>query len=1085
MNPFDDIAGTTTTTTTTITTQATGSINNDTSRGNPREGLNKDKKSKSFTLNNNNNNNNNNNRASSNNNIMLMDELLQEEDYYMTTSTTIPDTMALVHTTPVENSWHFLGALPYRRITVYQGIDWSGQPSRRTGRKPKNEYHWNHTAATATTTKEEDEEERIDNLRQRWNSTILTGKKNLLWNTTTTNGSLAAYPPSYISAVELLDVDTQAYLETATTTLVTACPHGGPIAVVTLPKLPSTVSSQHFHSTWIRILTNSGNLITLIPFPPATTTTTTTTSVVTAADIMSIGFTARMVFLIITRDSTCYTYNVQGEALLQPFPILYPPSTTTSVELIHVSFFDSGVAVLSDTMASALVELLDEYDDPTYYLEKLNPTSSSSSSRIITSASYSSSNKKQSNQSTILPSQDATTTTTTTSYLALITPLPTASLCHKHLYSFCALAVLSKHLTLGRRPEVFLATSDHSVVVIDTSNNTNNILDVECRSKILSPIVQMVFSPNGRFLACFTLNQTLTVISTTFETKVLDFDTSEGSLGEPPEQIVWCGNDSVVLYWRNLGVLLVGPYGDWLRFSYDYPTSGGVTPTAATATTYNDFDENNNMDMYNNPNENNNNNNNNNDYTFLCLVGEMDCCRVISDQGVVELIQRVPPDTASLLRIGSIEPSAMLVDAWDAFVKGLPTADEAARAIMKTPGLIEEAIETCIDAASREFDIYTQKRLLHAASYGMSFTFKELDTCILGGNTVFTASTATTRATIQGEEVEEDQQDLEEYKEGEGKAAELVLRDYTSAGNNNNEERPTVYAKKIVSCSKTLRVLNMLRNPEVGLTLTISQYEEITPAGVIARLVAIRRPALAASISKYLDLDRKVQAFAQAAQAAAFVVAACSASSPYDGNSSASTATSSGNDAQIVEACVQMLENSTKDNSFASLPSVGVYAHVALAAFRAAGRPTVASLLLKRETSPIEKVLALLAIGFFADAANVAASTREDELLLKSLLEFEQFCNIYDLTTPNPGGGEQQQQQIPPARVKFNTMVIQKFPREASETLKLIYVNRGDIKSLTHLLFLSQNFLDAGSYNAKLAVGRDTSPDEKVAFLQV
>lgn len=1001
--------------------------------------------------------------------------------------------------TPVENSWHFLGALPYRRVQLYHRIDWSGQPAAHGVGK---------------------DDEEVEQLKQRYHSTILTSVHSSTTSSSSSAiGSLAAYPPAYLSAVDLLDVDTLAYLETATTTLLAACPHGGPIAVVTIPKLPSAVASQHFHTTFIRIMTNSGNVIALIPFPPPPATTTTTTAEgtassvpttharTTAADILSIGFTTRMVLMIITRNSTCYTYNVQGEPLLQPFPILLPPSTTTTVELLLVSFFDSGVAVLSDTMASALVELLDEYDDPSYYLDQISSTTPSSvfaaaattttnlPSRIITNTS--SSNHRRKVASTLPTTED--TTTTTTAHLALITPLPTASLCHKHLYTFCALAVLSKHLTLGRRPEVFLATSDHSVVVIDTNtknNNNNKVLDVECRSKIHSPIVQMAFSPNGRFLACFTLNQALTVISTSFETKVLDFDTSEGSLGEPPEQIVWCGNDSVVLYWRNLGVLLVGPYGDWLRFSFDnLPTSTIMTPTgngddhpytnAANVSSTS-------IDIYQN-NVDNNNNNNRDITTNLFLVGEMDCCRVISDQGVVELIQRVPPDTASLLRIGSIEPSAMLVDAWDAFVKGSPSADEAARAIMKTSGLIEEAIETCIDAASREFDLSTQKRLLYAASYGMSFSFKELETCILGGNV--TASAPTMITPIQEEEEErenhrqEQQQMLEEYKEGEGKAAEVILNTATTATNNNknNEERPNIYAKKFVSCAKALRVLNMLRNAEIGLSLTISQYEEITPTGVIARLVAIRKPALAASISQYLDLDRKVQAFAQAANAAAFVVAACASSS--SSTTATTTATNnSKNDTQIVDACVQMLENSSsKDGSFSATLriSAGVYAHVALAAFRAAGRPVVASALLKRETSPIEKVLALLAIGSFADAAKEAVVAREDELLLKSLLDYEQFCSAYDSPTASTSASAIEPPQIPLSRVKFNTMVVQKFPKEASETLKLVYVNRGDIKSLTHLLFLSQNFVDAGSYNAKLAIRKETSLDEKIAFLHV
>lgn len=74
---------------------------------------------------------------------------------------------------------------------------------------------------------------------------------------------------------------------------------------------------------------------------------------------------------------------------------------------------------------------------------------------------------------------------------------------------------------------------------------TTEIKDLDCRARISAPIVEMSFAPNGRFLACFTEFSMLTVISTTFETKVLDFDTSEGS-SQPPLEMKWCGEDRYV-----------------------------------------------------------------------------------------------------------------------------------------------------------------------------------------------------------------------------------------------------------------------------------------------------------------------------------------------------------------------------------------------------------------------------------------------------------------------------------------------------------------------------------------------------------
>jgi hypothetical protein len=154
--------------------------------------------------------------------------------------------------------------------------------------------------------------------------------------------------------------------------------------------------------------------------------------------------------------------------------------------------------------------------------------------------------------------------------------------------------------------------------------------------------------------------------------------------------VVWRRQRRLAL--EKFGVLMVGPYGDWLRFPYEHTEN-------------------------------------------LHIIPEIDCCRVITDH-CVELLQRVPPATAALLRIGSIEPSAMLLDASDAFTAGSPSSDEAARAITRS-GMLLEAIETCADAATREFDITMQKRLLRAASFGMHFSYKDPDqTHVMGGSVV-------------------------------------------------------------------------------------------------------------------------------------------------------------------------------------------------------------------------------------------------------------------------------------------------------------------------------------------------------------
>jgi hypothetical protein len=324
-----------------------------------------------------------------------------------------------------------------------------------------------------------------------------------------------------------------------------------------------------------------------------------------------------------------------------------------------------------------------------------------------------------------------------------------------------------------------------------------------------------------------------------------------------------------------LGVLMVGPYGDWLRFPYENMGS-------------------------------------------LYLIPEIDCCRVVTDISV-EMLQRVPPATTLLLRIGSIEPSAMLLDAADAFESGSAASDEAARAITKT-GMLYEAIESCAEAAAKEFDIATQKRLLRAASYGMHFSFKD----------------DTESKNIMG-----------------GRLDEVEGEDSTTM--------PSNTTAKFVEAARKLRILNALRNPSVGMLLTSIQYDAITPLGVIARLIAIKRPALATSVSKYLSLPKSVQLYARASKAAAFV-----------------SAEKNRSDADTAQAAIQIIHEdspaeATKNTS--SSINRGGYATAALAANRA-GRPGVANLLLMLESSVADKVPALISTGSYADAVAVATTAR-------------------------------------------------------------------------------------------------------------
>jgi hypothetical protein len=77
--------------------------------------------------------------------------------------------------------------------------------------------------------------------------------------------------------------------------------------------------------------------------------------------------------------------------------------------------------------------------------------------------------------------------------------------------------------------------------------------------------------------------------------------------------------------------------------------------------------------------------------------------------------------------------------------------------------------------------------------------------------------------------------------------------------------------QKFVAAARKLRILNALRNPNVGFVLTASEFDSITPTGLLARLIAMKRPALATAISKHISLPKSVQLHSRASKAAALV----------------------------------------------------------------------------------------------------------------------------------------------------------------------------------------------------------------------
>ena len=153
---------------------------------------------------------------------------------------------------------------------------------------------------------------------------------------------------------------------------------------------------------------------------------------------------------------------------------------------------------------------------------------------------------------------------------------------------------------------------------------------------------------------------------------------------------------------------------------------------------------------------------------------------------------------------------------------------------------------------------------------------------------------------------------------------------------NKTPGRPSPEAISFVNATRKLRVLNAIRKPGTGFAMTSSQYNSMMPKGVVARLVVAGRASLAASISDYLKLGRRLSQYAKAMKAASYV-------------SSSVSRNVNMTDSQVAEDALRIIRGEEKsaaqpkDHNTASPPSSGMYASVALAAHRA-GRKGVVDL---------------------------------------------------------------------------------------------------------------------------------------------
>ncbi|KAL9081601.1 MAG: hypothetical protein Q9159_007217 [Coniocarpon cinnabarinum] len=217
--------------------------------------------------------------------------------------------------------------------------------------------------------------------------------------------------------------------------------------------------------------------------------------------------------------------------------------------------------------------------------------------------------------------------------------------------------VIPPALTLSRSVEVLLGIGQ-TINVVDANDSEDRMLQN-------GPFRHMSVSPNGRFVALYTDDGKVWVVSGDFQEKLSEYDTKARTV---PKDMQWCGSDAVVLAWED-EVHLVGPSGASSKYYYD---------------------------------------------VWVHLIADVDGIRIFTND-VCEFLQRVPDVSEDTFNIGSTAPPAVLLDAIEQFEQRSPKADDNIQLLR--PSLVE-AVDACIAAAGHEFNTHWQKQLLKAASFG-------------------------------------------------------------------------------------------------------------------------------------------------------------------------------------------------------------------------------------------------------------------------------------------------------------------------------------------------------------------------------
>ncbi|KAI9740267.1 MAG: hypothetical protein M1834_004845 [Cirrosporium novae-zelandiae] len=221
-------------------------------------------------------------------------------------------------------------------------------------------------------------------------------------------------------------------------------------------------------------------------------------------------------------------------------------------------------------------------------------------------------------------------------------------------------AIIPPRYTLSRSVEVLLAV-DQTIYVIDASEAEDRVLQN-------GPFRHVSVSPDGHSIALYTEDGTVWVVSYDFQLKLTEYSSRARTI---PKDVQWCGDDAIVLAWEDEIHVVDVASGAAEKYFFD---------------------------------------------SHVHLIPDIDGVRLLTND-VCEFLQKVPDVTKDVFRVGSTEPSAVLLDTVEQLERKSPKANDNIQLIRPS---LADAVDACTRAAGYEFTAHWQKQLMKAASFGKS-----------------------------------------------------------------------------------------------------------------------------------------------------------------------------------------------------------------------------------------------------------------------------------------------------------------------------------------------------------------------------